>query len=382
MTDPTGAAAPPPSSPLPEAALGNQSVIIRSIGRSPAAVTNALRAVAPGATEELTRKLLQAPSLLVSGVSEQFSTALAAILRDVGLQIDVCDDDAPFEPGVGDHEVAIYLKDPTRLREVAGEIAAFLGCDVNKAAQLAWSSPALLIGKVSAATVQALRDRFEPLGAELDVSVTAEALYDVYLGTDDRGQRTIVEQTLRTLGVPYSPRGPLIATGLGRAAADRLWAEASRRAPVRLLDHAFQRFDVVLEGAEDTEALRAHLVETTGMPERIVPKLLASMPRVLHAGVPMRDVPALLEGLAAVGAKASARLLTFQSFDLVIDKVADPAKAVTVVSAFVANPDGLMSKLQRPPVPLDGPFTQTRALWMKSELAAVGVTARMVERSA
>lgn len=368
------------SGALPEAARGDQRVVVRSIGTSPAAVTNALRGFAGGGSSEATRLLLQAPSILVEGVSETFGQQLATILREAGLEVGVEDNDAPFEPGVGDHEVALTLRNPARLREVAGAISGFLGCDVNKAAQLAWASPALLIGKVSAATVDALRARFEPLEVEVDASRTADATYDVYLGADDDSSRIVVVQALRDLGIRATETGPLLATGLNRTQADRLWDRAGRRAPIRLLDHAFQRFDIRLLSAPDTPAVREHLMATTGMPERIVPKLLGSLPTVLHESVRYDDAPRLLQELDALGAKAEARLVTFMAFDLVVTSVKDPRAALAVMQAFVED-DGLMGKLQRPPVPIAGPFTLTRARWMQRELESVGVKARLEERA-
>ena len=138
------------------------------------------------------------------------------------------------------------------------------------------------MGSVSANTVEALRRRFEPLGVEIDVSQPSLASYDLFLGDCPARERERVKQLLRNLKLPLidaqdaAPQ-PLLAVGLSKAQADKLWDQLRRTSlPARLVNRDFERFDLRLDDAlqvgPEGQAIVDYLVATTGMPERIAPR--------------------------------------------------------------------------------------------------------------
>ncbi|MCB9761019.1 MAG: hypothetical protein H6739_14365 [Alphaproteobacteria bacterium] len=360
---------------------GQHRLVVRSIGSAAPAIQRAIVQALRLPKDDVLRRLYQAPSVLLDGIAEPLGEQLSGVLSEAGLETEVLPMDAPFTPGVGDREVALHVGDPARLREVVAVVARFLGSDAAGAAQVLRSAPAVLVGQVSIATVEALRAQLAPLGVELDVSVGGQSRYDLFLGPCEPGVRSLAARVLRALGVEAQPEGPLLALNLDRATADRVWAQLQPRAPVRLIDQAFQRFAIRLEEAPDTPEVRALLVAQTGMPAAVAPRVLSRLPIVLHQGARHTDVPALLSALAEVGARATAQLLTFLTFDLVVEQVTDRARAVDVVAAMTGHDAATVSQsLRALPARLEGPFNQTWALWMQAELRAAGVRASLEER--
>lgn len=371
--------------PVPSASrfptTGDYRLVIQSIGRATPALHQALAKALPMTSQTLLARLYQAPAILLDGISPELGDNLARLLGDAGLDVTVERSDAPFIAGVGDREIATHVTDPSRFREVVVEIAKFLGCAPARATQLLWQSPAILVGRVSEATVLALRERLEPLGVVLDVSTAETACYDVLLASDVPGARARVLAALRAEGIDVETKGPIAAFGLDRAQADAVWKRLDRGVPVRMLDRAFQRFDVRLDAAPATEAVRALLVASTGMPERVAERVLGNLPVVLHQGIVFAEVEPRLAALAAVGARASAHLVTFQTFDVVVEHTTDRAVTAAAAAELTEQPVAeLDAAMRRLPLRLDGPFTSLRARCLRHELQATGARIRLEER--
>lgn len=360
---------------------GLYSLDVQSIGKAGPEVHRALKRVMALPHQEIVARLYQAPSELLTGLEHGTATQIAEVLESTGLEIRVRPAEEPLPPGKADLDVALHLTDPGRLPEVAREVAAFLGCELPKAAQVVWSSPAMLVGQVSEATVRALRERLEPLGVELDLSRPEEASFDLYISPCAPAVRHRAAGLVRGEKAEVREEGPLLAMGLGVAPTQRLWrAFQASSIPVTVLNQDFQRFDLRLDRAPDTPALRQALVQTTGMPEKIVPKVLSRLPMNLLQGVRAAEVGPVLERFAALGAEVSAHLLAFRSFDLEITRVRDLTVAANLLGDLTdTHPDHWRGELVRPTL-VEGPFPQTRALWMRHELAAAGCKVLLHER--
>jgi hypothetical protein len=379
VADPSAVAPAPSASRI--ATVGDHRLVVTSIGRATPSLHQALAKVLPLSSQALLARLYQAPSILIDGISPELGHHLARLLGDAGLEVVVEHGDAPFEPGVGDCEIALHVTDPARFRAVVVEVAAFLGCPPARAAQTLWQSPAVLVGRVSQATVEALRQRLEPLGVELDVSTPPAARYDVLLADDVPGVRARVLAALHAELLEVRTTGPLVALGITRAQADAVWRRLDRGVPVRLLDHAFQRFDVRLDRAPDSEAVRARLVDATGMPPRVAARVLQRLPVVLHQGVRHAEVAARLHTLAEVGAQASAHLITFQTFDVIVEHTTDLTATAAAIAELTEQPtEPLGAALRRLPLHLPGPFSPLRARCLRHELQATGARVRLEER--
>src|SRR5262249_54219640 len=152
--------------------------------------------------------------------------------------------------------------------DVARELIRLLGVDAKTARQMLCVSPTILVGAVSSATVEALRRRFAPLGVDLAVSRPSESTFDVVIGDCAPSVHPRRVETMRSAGVPVlsqsvpmapqaaadsAPPSPIVAAGLDKAAAERIWDQLGRRNPaLRILDRAFERFDIRLDACPST----------------------------------------------------------------------------------------------------------------------------------
>ena len=356
-------------------------IVVRSIGTATAAVPTALAEALPFAPERLARCLYQAPAVLLDGLAEDQARTIGGLLADTGLEIEVAEAGEPVEEGGPELELAVHVGEPARFRAVAAELARFLGCGVSRAVSLLCARPPVVLGRVSAATAEALRARLEPLGAEVDASRTATARYDVYVDPDARELRHRLARLLEDAGAEVVAEGPLVALGIPRAAAETLWARVGADARWQMLDQAFQRLDVVLEQpAHGAEAMAA-IVEVSGMPPALVERVCASAPVVLCDAVPAARATAALSRLAAAGVEAAAPLVTLESWDVVVHAADDPRAAAEVIASVLdveAGPVALA--LRRPPARVGTPVGLTRGRWLLHELSAVGARAVLENR--
>lgn len=354
-------------------------ITVRSLHKGSASILKALVPHFELSPAELAARIFRAPAVLAGGLPETLATELAEALRGAGLDVAVEPAEAPPpEPG-RTFDVALYVRDGARFREACAELVAVLGCSQSEAAAALCATPATVLGSVSQATVDALRERFGPLGVEVDASHALTARYDIfYVGTDAAGV-AVVRPVLEALGVTLG-EPPLLAAHLDHDQADRVWRELGSRGLVRVLDHAFQRFDVSLVAAPAGGDFAKVLVEQTGMPEALVPKVLSRLPVVLHAGLRREDVAARSAALEAAGAKVSVQLVSFRSFRLRVDEAKEPGGAGELLSAALGLPVAdVRSALSRLPHTFTPPVGDTRARWLVAELRSRGTKVSLVE---
>lgn len=127
-------------------------------------------------------------------------------------------------------DVAVYVTDAERFTAISEAAAAFLGCETLAAQRLLLGTPPVLVGKVSRATVEALRSRLGE-GAVVVTSDPERARFDVLLGECPAPHRARFLAALRAEGHhPADDDGPWLLRGLTRAEADEIWT-AHRRVP-------------------------------------------------------------------------------------------------------------------------------------------------------
>lgn len=361
-------------------------VVLDSIGTSGMALIAGLKAATPIPEEMLAQAFYRAPSVVARGLPEDDATRLCAQLESAGLECHVQADDAPFSPGGEAWEVALVLRRYDQMGRVLTEIMALLGLPLARARQAICQVPTMLMGRVSENTVQAVRARLEPLGVEVIGARPADSSFDVYVGAAVDPRR--LTQMLERAGTPPAARGApgsqLLAVGLDRAQAGRLWEHLrGTDLSARVINRRYQRFDVRLEAAPDTPEMRAFLVESAGMPARVVGKVLGRLPIVTHPGVDYDRSAALLMAIAELGGQATARLTAFQAFDLELVEVGDQARTAGLLAGIGglerATVDARLRDVRRSPR-LSGPFTGHQARWLVHELEQVGTRARLVER--
>ncbi len=360
-------------------------LIVRSIGTAPFSVVGALRKVMPVSEQQIAERLFRAPAELFADLPAAGAEQVVRILSDAGLDVEVLPKDATFTAGEADRDVALVVTDLSKMAAVVREVMGFLGVDAGTARRILCASPSMLVGGVSEATVQALRARLQPLGVEIAVSRPAEAVFDLVVGECPPGVRARLVDVLRhtrAAVIAGGDHGPFVATGLDRASAQRIWDEIGRRNPaLRMLDRAFERFDIRLDACPRTPEAIAGLAAISGMPVDVAPRVLERLPVVVRQNLTYDEARATLAALADLGGQAVDELVTLQTFALQIEKVGTRAAALAVLRALSDVPeDTAGAALSAASGKLHGPFTQLHARWLKDELKAAGTICRLVRR--
>lgn len=360
---------------------GDRRLVVRSIGRAGVGLVRSLRRVLPLPEGDIAALILQAPSELIVGLDDARAEAISGFLAEQGLDCAVIGPGAPLAPGAGDHDVALSVDDPARLAGVAVAVVELLGVGLEAARELLCATPAVLLGGVSAATVEALRARFAPLGATVDASRPAEARFDLFVAGGDPSRRAQVQTRLAAFGAEATEGDAVVALGLDHPSAARAWhAVRTLGVPACCVDRAFARYDVRLHRAQDGEALRAWLTGRLGVPAAVVPRLLSRLPIGLMSGVPHAEAEAALAELAELGGVALAEPLALQTFALNLAPAADsradmPAAVAAIKAIGGLAEDAAVAAATTRRVP--GPLSSTRARWLRHELRRAGFDARM-----
>lgn len=375
---------------MPPAIVGSDTfdhrIIVNSIGDAGARMVGVLKKVLPHSEARLAALLYQAPAELITGLSRAQAEQINELLRSIGLDSQVLGKSERFAPGDASYEVALAIKDTGNMVAIVQLIMELLGVKLEKAREIVCSTPTVLMGSVSASTVDALRRRFAPLGVELDVSQPASAAFDLFLGACSPRDRQRVKQMLRDASIPLldGPEAepqPLLAVGLSKRQADTLWEQLRRTSlPVRLVNRDFERFDLRLDQAPQSPAMVEFLVTTTGMPERIVPKVLAKTPIVIQQNIPFAKMTDYLETIADLGGKGSGHLLAFQIFSIVVEKVGNAASTTRLLQGLGGlSQEEALAAVSPGSLPV-GAMTNPQARWLQQELKRVGSESRVILR--
>lgn len=280
--------------------------------------------------------LYRAPSILVDKVDRKIGERLTELLRDIGLEVRLESDGLPPpEPAVL-HDVALYIPDAADVPRVTEALTAFLGCGPEKALELLVSPPGLIVGEVSAATVEALKRRLPEGAAEITASRAVDASYDLFLTETDDFRLNHILRDLRDQGIEPLANMGLVAEGLDHAQATQLWRRHNASGALRLVNQDFERFDIVLVDHDRpaTDAQLTALTDLAGVPEDLAPTILEEMPITLEEGLRRDDLADRLTAYAAAGLKVEARMISFQHVGVEIIDTPAPEKTAETLAHF------------------------------------------------
>ena len=342
-------------------------VVVRSLGSSGLGVVHALKQVLSATDQEIARKILQAPSILLRGVERELAARIAGLLGKAGLDVAAVPEDEPVLPGDGDHEVALRLEGYDRMAEIIREIRLLMGCGVADAARIACAVPAALMGNLSRNTAESIRARFAPLGVHVDISAPANARFTCIADTE-QADRQIARLGHAAACEPAQGDAAGAATiyvGLSHEAAQSIWATTRRLglAPT-IVNEDFARFDLLLEAAPHSPGLAAMLSSRLGIPGDIIPRMLASLPIVVLRNATRAEAEDAAQAIAAHGGTARPLLLAMQRFAVVVDAVGDRT-AMQQLLEFIGGFDPAEARRALDAGTAVGRITSTRAKWLQ-----------------
>jgi ribosomal protein L7/L12 len=362
-------------------------VAVNSIGHAGISMVAALRKALPLTDQEIAKRLLQAPSILAENLSRSVAEQMAALLDHAGLDVALVAADEDFSQGSGAFEVSLSIQDFSRVYDVLQSVMELTGIDVDQAIRLINSVPSVLLANISENNASVLRDRFAPLGVDVDVSKPSEAIYDVFLHGDSYRSQQEFTSLARSLKVDIAANADHSATtlvGLSYDSAQTLWKQATeRRIQCRMLNRAYQRYDVRLDrsDAKDIGALSEVLTDGCGIPKNIIPKLVRLLPITVATNVTLAAAQQLIRDLDKTGARAVAELTASLSFNLEFNELTN-AEQVQPVLESIGYVSGNKARevLKGKRKTVEGPFSYPQARWMVSELKKLDCKVSMKKR--
>lgn len=336
--------------------VGRCAVIIDSIGT--ASPGNAI-AIARGlnlAVDEIIRAIYCAPAVLAPAVNDQIAEELCGVLRELGFEASISlADGLPAHATQPLFDAALHIGDALATPAIAEIVADFCGIASDAALKLITEPPAIVLGGVSAATIAALELRL----AEYDVAVIASepamASFDLFAAGLPATVAARLRRELEQAGHAVPPGEGIVATGLKRGFADALWRKYGRSGTVRIVDQAFLRFDLVLDGLEPgasrEQAQAEALTALFGIPADLLDDLLAAAPATLASDLRYGEFDAALARLAACGLSARAELATFRPVALEIAAATDTEAVAREMAALGLLDRAVTLPLITPPMP-------------------------------
>ena len=323
------------------------AVVIDSIGT---ASPDQAVAVARGlglSPDQTLRAIYRAPVVLASALSVSAARKLCDLLSSLGFQTRLTEGTAVNalpEPVLLD--VALHVEEPIQTLLVAAELAKFCGVEVADALRLITDPPGIVLGGVTQASVDALHRRVANMGATLTASNPLTAQFDLFATGLPATVTAQLRRELAEAERDLLEGDTLIATGLPHPLADRLWRKYGRSGSVRMIDQAFLRFDLVLDGLLPGKTVRdSHaelLVNMFGMPPELFDTVMAELPITLATNLAYGSFEESLAKLAAAGLSARAVLATFTPIALEVESAQD-SQAVASELALLGLIDGAVT---------------------------------------
>lgn len=308
------------------------------------------------------RAIYQAPSRLVRGLQPAAAEKLARMLAETGLEIEVVPDDPVAEADAGRlMDVAVHVIDADAAQEVPAILAAFCACDEARAIDLLVTPPGLVLGSVSQATLQALQAALAGHGVAVVGSVQQQARFAALPATISHKAADEIRRQL-------AEQDPLDLTH-GQARA--LWDRYGRTGHVRIVDRAFLRFELWLDGADGEPDLAA-LEQLSAVPVPYHRDVLAAAPVILEHGLTHGTMMEKVSAYAAAGLVARGEMTTFAAARVQVARLGTVAQVLQAAAQFGADSPAVS--------PWSSPaMFETRARLLAAALQRAGCKAEVVD---
>lgn len=351
---------------------GNCSVVVTSIGEAKPRIAVAVAHGLDIPIDKALQAIYRAPSVLVRDVAAPLAENLCALLAKAGLGAEVAHGEIECEPAEL-FDVALHITDPAAAYPLAEAVADFCACDTARALTLLTTPPGVVLGTVSASTVDALRRHLPEGAAELVASNPVTARYVLIHSGDSLTVKAQLQAALASRGQSEAV-GDVLATDLDHGQAQDIWASFGRTGAIRIVNRDFLRFEIWLNGTESGDAAsHAAALETlAGIPAESAPSLLARTPFIVEDGIRHSALEERLRLYAEAGLLVRAELTTFQNVAIEIVSASDGARLSDALQRL-----GLGADL-KPPF-LTGGMPETRARIVRAVLEGAGAEAYFAE---
>jgi ribosomal protein L7/L12 len=294
------------------------AVIVLSIGRASPAVCQRIAPVLALPAAAIARLLYQAPAVLLGQISRQQGREICHALEEAGLAVELVAEPLAAMTPPALFDVAVHIGEPADFADVAARLAEFLGCPPADAERLLETPPGVVLGDVSAASVEALMQRLAGLGACVVRAERKSSVYDLFVASGDSSVGAALRREFAAVPAVCDARGGLILRGLSHEAAAAVWRRHQASGAVRLVNQAFEQWDITLVACDGSVEKLEALSNATGIPREICAELIAHLPVVIEDGVGNAAIAEKLLLYSDAGLEVRAILTTFRVLQLTV----------------------------------------------------------------
>ena len=376
---------------------GAYAVVVTSIGTAdPQSAVSIARGLNLNVSDTV-RALYRAPAVIASSLTDAVADALCSLLKGLGFEADVRSGDpdavlaaaravapagAVDVPAAGALlDVAVHVTDPARFEAVCATVARFCGVPPDEAARLLMAPPGIVLGSVSQATADALQARLAGLGASVAAAVPEQSRFMLLAAPLPPATAARLRAELAALGRDVPAGSTIVASDLTHAEAARLWSGLGRTGQVRMVNTAFLRFDLLLEGLSPGagwNATQAGALERLfGVPAGLFEAIQGALPVRLAEAVDSAALEAAMDELADLGLRTRADLAGFMPLAVTVQAAPDWAAAgavldgLGIVTAAASGPQGTCLA--------SGPVPALLARVARARLEALGADVTLAE---
>jgi ribosomal protein L7/L12 len=324
------------------------------------------------------QRIYQAPVVLMEGLDHKDACEIHRVLDEAGLLVDL--ESEPVDVGAVCtlFDIAVHIQDIEDYTEVGARLAEFLGCQREEAERLLETPPGVVLGDVSEATVQALSWRLAGLGASVVPADKKQSVYDLFLLDRDPAVRSTVLRDLRASAEACGdPASGIILRNLSYDAAAAVWRRYQSTGAFRLINQAFEQWDIILVAMDSSAARLDALSVTAGIPRDVCPNLIDHLPLVVEEAVSDSALPKKLKAYAKAGLDTQATLTTLRALKLMVNN--GPSTAALLKQPHKTQIDNQDHRLQNFPLVWPGVLYDLQARRLKQRLEASGYDVEMKE---
>jgi len=281
---------------------------------------------------KLLQKLLYCtPSVLAKNIEEEAAQKIESILTQSGLIVKVQDADEPFPPAPQLFELAVHIEDINRLPEVNKALSEFLGCTEQESLKLLLTDPSIVLGGVSFATAEALKNK---INAEVLVSDPETNLYTLKITSDDKKLIHEIIQTLKNYFIQTEPNQKVFEN-IDHKTSQIIWSRFQKTGKIKLINQSFQRFDILLHEFDiENPEQKNCLLNEVGIPEEVLSVVSNNLPVVLDESVDTNRLLDNMEIYTKAGLTCSYTPLLFHNYKITIHKIAHLEKTIEIIKFF------------------------------------------------
>lgn len=353
-----------------EAAAGYR-VVIDSIGKATPVASKVLSEALQLPSELVFQALYQTPSVMLDGTEKETAEETAKLLRQLGLEVTVQNQNEPAPEKAEKVDVAVYIPDASMLPAVCKALSDFLGCPSQDALGLLLEEPAVVLGDVSPNTAQALSER---LPAEVMISDPKKASYTLMVKEADRLLLNQLQKYISQRGVKGDVNTQKTIPHLDYASSQEIWRRFQSTGAVKIINESFERYELLLTAADrEHPEMRSKLMEYTGMPEDIVDEVLEQLPIQLEASLNTADLQEYLSKYSAAGMSCEVKRVSHKPYRLIIQRMGDMNKAKKILARMM--PEETLPRTTATPWVAPEPLNDVMVRYAIAQLEQIGAVA-------